>query len=288
MLLDNIKYITFTQLMSSVESDLDSFADSGMVDRSKYIKIIRKVNAELGLRINKEKEIVLEIKNHRAYLPDDFENLQLALLCEEIPSSCSISPSADAPKFEVVAPCRECNNECSTDCTTLCTSCYKIYEYQAQDLTITYTTKTPVKLTKKSYQYCSDNCLNTMLSSDKYKYTLDVNERVITLSGIKEGKIYINYLTDMVSDDNEILIVDHPLLNDYYEYSVKEKLLENFLLNSDSDVSQKLKYVMEQKRIAKGEAMNFINMREYTEIVAYQKAKRENFYNRYFKAFERY
>ena len=63
MTLDHIKYITFSQLMSSVESDMDSFADSGMIDRSKYIKIVRKVNSDLGIRINKEKEKVLTIKN---------------------------------------------------------------------------------------------------------------------------------------------------------------------------------------------------------------------------------
>ena len=56
MTLDHIKYITFSQLMASVESDMDSFADAGMIDRSKYIKTIRKCNSDLGIRINKEKE----------------------------------------------------------------------------------------------------------------------------------------------------------------------------------------------------------------------------------------
>lgn len=296
MILDNIKYITFSQLMSSVESDMDSFADAGMVDRQKYIKTIRKVNSDLGIRINKEKEVVLDIVNYKVQLPDDFESLQLALLCEEGSTKFTITPSVDAPKLaqcisgeNIPNTCDSCPTTCPEGSTaSVCGKCYKIYEYQPQDLTISYSVKSPVKLTKKSHKYCSTNCLNTMLSSDKYKYTIDISDKVIFLDGIKEGKIYLNYLTDMVDCNGELLIVDHPLINDYYEYSVKEKMLENYLLNSDSDVAEKLKYVIGQKRLARTDAMSFVNMREFTEIVQYQNAKRQNFYNRYFKGFERY
>lgn len=298
MTLDNIKYMTFSQLMSSVESDMESFADSGMVDRSKYIKTIRKVNSDLGVRINQEKEVLLDIKNYRTTLPDDFEHLQLALLCEETPTRCQIvSPSPDAPKLiscldtdsETFNPCASCPTSCPEgSSTTICGQCYKVYQKVDYDLTLAYSTKVPVKLTKRSHAYCSSNCLNSMLNSDKYKYTLDIDDRVITLSGVKEGKVYINYITDMVNEDNEILLVNHPLLTDYYEYSVKEKMLENYMLNNDSDVSSKLKYIIEQKKLARIDAMNFVYMPEFTEITAYQKAKRENFYNRFFKQFERY
>lgn len=296
MILDHIKYITFSQLMSAVESDMDSFADSGMIDRSKYIKVVRKVNSDLGIRINQEKEAIVNIKNYRGVLPDDFEYLQLALLCEQTPTKCQLSLSADAPKLvscisseNFYNPCAACQTPCPEGSTaSLCGSCYKIYEYQPLDVTYVYSNNTPVKLTKQTYKYCSTNCLNTLLHSNKYQYTLDLYDRVITLNHIKEGKVYINYITDMVNDNNEIIIVDHPLVNDFYEYSVKEKMLENFLLNSDADVSQKLQYVREQKKNARTEAINFVDMPEYTEIVEYQKAKRENFYSRYFKSFERY
>lgn len=296
MILDHLKYLTFSQLMSSVESDMDMFADSGMIDRSKYIKTVRKVNSDLGIRINREKEVILDIKNHKVILPDDFEYLQLALLCEENPVKCTITPSPDAPKLVSCLTGDVINNTCNSCPTTcpegstaaLCGSCYKMYLYEPQDVTIVYNAKGPIKLTKKSYAYCSTNCLNTTLTSEKYQYTLDIQENIMTLSGIKDGKIYLNYLTDMVNCDNEVIIIDHPLINDYYEYAVKEKMLENFMLNSDADVTNKLKYVIEQKKLARIDAMNFAYMPEFGEIVNYQKAKRENFYNRYFKQFERY
>jgi len=287
--LDHIKYITFDQLMSSVESDMESYADDNMVDRSKYIKTVRKVNSDLGIKINAEKEVVLDIKNNRIELPDDFEYLQLALLCQE-PVQYLVTRSAEPAKL-VQHHCPTCagyNEHSFGTQARVCGECYKIYEYQPMDLTISYNKSLPVKLTKKSYKYCSTNCLNTMYTSDKYKYTLDVNERIMTLDGIKEGKIYISYVTDMVNDNGDLLVVDHPLLTDFYEYSIKERMLENYLMNNDADVSQKLRYIKEQKNEARVIAMNITDTPEYTEILEYANAKRHNFYNKYYKMFERY
>jgi len=297
MKLQHLKYITFSELMSSVSSDMERFADGGMIDNSKYIKVVRKINSDLGLTINQEKEVLLDVKNHKIQLPSDFEYLQLALLCEETPQECIISKTADnAPKLVQCLTGQSVNNNCSmcpTSCpegskTSLCGNCYKVYHYQNYDKTFIYNTKTPIKLTKKSYKYCAPNCLNTMLTSEKYKYTLDVNDRVMILSGVKEGKVYVNYITDMVNEEGELILVDHPLILDYYEYAIKDKMLENYLMNNDADVSEKLKYVKQQLTTARAEALSFANMEEFTEFTAYQKAKRENFYNRYFKQFERY
>jgi hypothetical protein len=239
---------------------------------------------------------MLDIKNCKAVLPNDFQYLQLALLCSVDNTYEAISPSTDAPKlnqtvtdFTLENKCNSCPTSCPTGTNAaLCGTCYKLYEFQPQDLTISYDKYTPVKLTKKSYNYCDTSCLNMMCTSDKYKYTLDIDENVMTLSNIKSGKLYLNYITDMVNDNDDIIIVDHPLLNDYYEYAVKEKMLENYMLNNDADVINKLQYVRQKKELARIQAMNFVYMPEFTEITEYQTKKRNNFYNKYLKAFERY
>jgi len=127
-----------------------------------------------------------------------------------------------------------------------------------------------------------------MITSDKYKYTLDVSENTLTLDGIKEGKLYLSYVTDMVNENGDLIIVDHPMINDFYEYSVKARMLENYMMNNDADVSQRLKYAIDMRTIARNEAMKLADMPEYTEILEYAKGKRENFYNKYYKMFERY
>jgi hypothetical protein len=294
---NNIKYRKFSELMSSVSSDIDVFADSGYIDEGKYIKIVRRVNSDLGININKQKEVILDVVNYKVILPADFDKLELALLCSEPSPITSVTDSVDSPKFvphlQSKSPefsCSSCaKNTCGPDGNiTICGDCLKIRKYVTQDVTIEYKTTIPVKLTRKSHDLCSNNCFNLSVDSDKYKYVLDINEGEMTLSGIKEGKIFLSYLTDMVDEEGELIIVDHPLINDYYEYSVKERIFENIMLNSEADVSQKLMYIKNEKKLARIDAMNFAYMPEYTEILDYMKTRNNSFYNKYIKIFNRW
>lgn len=281
-----IKYRTFSQLMASVSSDMDVYADNTMIDDSKFIKVVRKVNADLSIKINKEKEVILDIVNHKVTLPDDFMYLQLAMLCYSQPAT-HLSKGVDAPKFSLDEIGCECRNTCGPDDTvSICDKCYHVNQHVGYDLTVHYDTNVPVKLTQKSLKYCSDSCMNMHLHSDKYKYTLDIDDNVMTLDGIKNGKLYLNYTTDMVNEDGELLIVDHPLVNDYYEYAVKTKMLENFLFNDKApNIQQKLQIANERLKQSRVEAMNFTFMPEYTDVLNYGNAKKSNFYNKYIKIF---
>ena len=77
-----LKYITFDQLMSSVEQDMELYSTENMIDRQRLIKIVKEVNADLGIKINGEADILLEVKNKRAELPLNFRYLQAIFLCE--------------------------------------------------------------------------------------------------------------------------------------------------------------------------------------------------------------
>ena len=281
-----IRYRTFSQLMASVSSDMDVYADNTMIDDSKFIKVVRKVNADLSIKINKEKEVILDIVNHKVVLPDDFMYLQLAMLCSVQPAT-SLSRGVDAPKLSLDEVGCECQNSCYPDNTvSICDKCYHVNQHIGYDLTVHYDTNVPVKLTQKSLKYCSDSCMNTHIKSDKYKYTLDIDDNVMTLDGIKNGKLYLNYTTDMVNEEGELLIVDHPLVNDYYEYAVKTKMLENFLFNDKApNIQQKLQISNERLKQSRIEAMNFTYMPEYTDILNYGNSKKSNFYNKYIKIF---
>jgi len=262
MILDNLRYRTFSELMASVSSDLDVYADNLMIDDSKLIKVVRKVNADLGLRINSEKETVVDIVNHKAILPSDFQYLQLALLCYASPKT-SVSKGVDAPTFEHNVLCGACKHDCSTGKTTLCPECFTVTESNGYDLTIHYDVTVPVRLTKKSHRLCADSCMNLPLTSDKYKYTLDLTEKIMTIDGVKNGKLYLNYLSDMVNEDGEIIILDNPLVNDYYEYAIKTRIFENFALTDKVlNVQNKLQLVNERTKEARIEAMNFVYMPE--------------------------
>jgi hypothetical protein len=279
-----LQYKTFNQLMSSVSSDLGRYADEGMIDEILYIKEARKVNAELGLKINKEKEIILDVVNYKACLPEDFQYLQLAL-------ACSIS-YVTVPKIQGVH-----TEDKVIPLINLCTACGQTpcncqvqfkacdgYKYVAQTIGIkTYKHEhlDLLSVTKASHRFCSDYCLNLNFRSPN---VMNILGEEATFS-FRSGKVYINYLSDMTDDKGNFLILDHPLTNDYYEYAVKKKFFENMKFNKDGDVTQDLQYVITQLREARIRAISLVNMPEYDEINEHFARNRQRFYNNYVKYF---
>lgn len=75
-----LKYRTFDSLLSSVSSDLRVFSEEGMIEPAWLIKVARRVNYDLGLRIYQTKETIIDIENGYGKLPEDFYVLDFALL----------------------------------------------------------------------------------------------------------------------------------------------------------------------------------------------------------------
>lgn len=76
-----LKYRTFEELLDSVKIDLRTYDLEGMIDDQTLIKVVERVNYDLGLKINPNRVKMLEVSNYRAKLPGDFYVLNHALLC---------------------------------------------------------------------------------------------------------------------------------------------------------------------------------------------------------------
>lgn len=267
-----LNYITLSQLMASVESDLKSFADNGMIDRGDVVKVVRKVNADLGLKIYKENQALIDIDNYKGDLPADFMSLQLAVACNI--EHAFVGPGIHGThtvetNVPVVPNQAACMNENG--------GCYWVTQ-KYKDTVVSYNRFTQLKLAPGAKRFASENCIN--FNWDKSGYDIDiVNGQIFT--GFREGKIYINYLADMIDENGELTLLDHPLVQEYYEYSVKKQLLENYMLNNDADVSNKLGYIKNELRDAKIRALNFITTPEYSEIVKMYTRERRRFYDKY-------
>jgi hypothetical protein len=291
----NLKYITFDQLMASVESDFDSYADAGMINRGKVIDIIRAVNADLGLKLNQEKQTILEIKNYKADLPEDFMYLQLALGCTvehynlgpgSVLGTHTVEHNSNSPissqDYEIPVNVYQNNNEWAKCQLNECGGTYWVTQ-QFKNKTIKFDRLIPLKLTKRSDRFCSDNCLNRFVNNAGYD--IDIQHGQI-VTGFREGKIYINYLADMIDEEGNILVYDHPLLTQYYAYSAKERLMENFYMNGDIDAERRLARLDAKLQSSRLRALNFINTIEYTEIQDFYKTNRTRFYNQYISIFD--
>ena len=50
-------------------------------------------------------------------------------------------------------------------------------------------------------------------------------------TSFETGKVYLNYQGMMEDCDGNLLVPEHPLLNEYYEYALKQRILENLIMN---------------------------------------------------------
>lgn len=280
----NLRYKTFDQLMAGIESDLNKFADEGYIIRPLYIKVVRAINADLGLKLNKEREDIIEVRDHNALLPEDFQYMQLALAMNishvRVPTIAGIH--TEAHTIDQTVPNKGCSlNSCeSGTCGGPCTNCVWITQ-RIGVKTYTFTDIKPLSLTRASLGRCTDGCMNMHFRSP---HQIDIRDDHAEFS-FREGKVYINYLADMVDDDNNVILLDHPMVNDYYEYAVKERFFENMMLNKEGDFVNDWKAMAEKKRLAKISAIGFISTPEFGEIQKMYMDNRHRFYKKYIKYF---
>lgn len=283
--INNLRYKTFDNLMASIERDLYTFADEGYIIRGKLVKEVRRVNADLGLRINTEREDVLDVIDHVAALPPDFLYLQLAVACKvgNITGPILSGAQTESHTVDIDLQNRSCSfNVCSSgQCDGPCDNCMWVTQ-RIGIKTHVYTDIRPLSLTKSSSPYCGDFCINHHFKGSKDQISIQEDQATFSF---KEGKVFINYLADMIDDDNNVLILDHPLVNDYYEYAVKKKFFEMMKINKEGDFLQDYQIMSEELRKARIMAISFINTPEYGELIKVFTDNRHRFYKKYVSYF---
>ena len=78
-----LKYRTFDQLLEDVTIDLNTFALENMIEPQQLIKVAKRINYDLGLRINQTREVILEVCHNKVKLPDNFYTFNFAFICGE-------------------------------------------------------------------------------------------------------------------------------------------------------------------------------------------------------------
>lgn len=88
----------------------------------------------------------------------------------------------------------------------------------------------------------------------------------------------------MEDDEGNLLVLDHELVNDYYEYSLKERICENLIANGEP-AQQLYSMMMQQKRKAKIDAITFIRTPNFKEMYKAWQMNRRAMYSKYYKMF---
>lgn len=99
-----------------------------------------------------------------------------------------------------------------------------------------------------------------------------------------EGHIFISYDGQMEDDDGNLLVVDHDILNEYYEYEIKYRILENMLISGEQVVNH-LGVINERRRKAKIDALSIARAPDFQDMMELKHANERLYYKKYYSLF---
>ena len=324
-----LRYRTFDQLLEDVLVDFQTFSLENMIDPQTLIKVARKINYDLGLRINQQKEIILDVTHHKVKLPDDFYTFNYALICGEFTLNAGYDiggtniqevPYTETPSTvnfcaTPTVNCSTCNsNPCNN--TAACQGAvrppqsYLPGEYDPNNPYGDTCIRPRVFMNCKGENY---ELIQILPTGQSRRYTTLIPLRMRTSQNIEcecpnlywntpnEGwikygflnttfecaKVYLNYQGALEDDEGNLLVPDHELLNEYYEYALKSRILENLLMNGE-DVGQRIQLIEPRLRAARNNALSLVNTPNFAEMKKLWWANRVAMYGKYYNMFKSY
>ena len=91
----------------------------------------------------------------------------------------------------------------------------------------------------------------------------------------------------MENSQGELLVLDQPYCNEYYEYAIKQRILENMIWNGEN-VSQQLQLIESRLRGARNNALGFVNTPDFQEMRKVWNMNRRAQYHNYYNMFLSY
>lgn len=324
-----LKYRTFNQLLEEINVDFRNYNLQNSIEPQTLIKVARRITYDLGLRVYKTKEAVLEIEKGKVKLPDDFFVLNYALICGQytvetiLPQGTHIEERKIVPRYQstpahtdVCAPetvnCTKCNpNPCSCQESCCETSPCDGLEYNPLEPYGNYCNTPRVFMNCKNECYELVQILKTETRVYKQLYRIKIINNPQTIdcdcpnlywntpfnAWIKDGylystlecaKIYINYQGMPEDDEGNLLVPDHDLLNEYYEYGLKQRILENLIMNDEPQAAAKLQLIEQRYRAARNNALSFVNTPNFAEMKQVWEMNRKAMYAKYYDMFKSY
>lgn len=272
--MSQVKYRTFDDLMNEVGTDFHLYNLEGMIEPAQLIKVALKLNKELGLKLHMTKEIMLDIEHNKVKLPDDLYVLNYAMLCGEYTLTTPIVAGRQTENIETVSdgvtvvatPCNSgnCNN-------------YQVIETVKYE-TKTYHTFQKLEIKKNTIIHPScrnlyESCPNKGEIRNGWLYT-----------NFDHGKLYLTYEGNLEDDDHNLLVLDHDIINEYYEYALKLRILENLYMNGE-DVLNKIKYLEGPYKIARTNSLSIVNTPDFADMKAVFDMNRKAMFNKYYRMF---
>ncbi len=266
------------ELMAIVKNDFRKLDAEGLIDESTCIKTVMACNERLGIPIRDIKQLCIPVHEYKAKLPLNFEKL---FFVTALSATNGITMSMRNPfsnNFD-----RDIIYEANVDRDSLGNAeNYMVTIKRQENVTIHSSTSfIELGISPNSASYCHVSCPNT---HKKGRYEVTIEDDHIN-TPFRSGEIYIMYLATMEDEDGHLLFPFHPLITPYYEWSVKEKVLQDTIFNSDGNYGDMYKLAQQERVKAWLDAYNVTSTKEYGEYLDMQRKKEMGWYNQYFRYF---
>jgi hypothetical protein len=283
-----LKYRTFESLLEDVKIDLRTLTLENRIDPAQLIKVAMRVNYDLGLRINVTKETILEVEKGRVRLPEDFYVMNYALMLHQgyetiIPAQ-GTNVQDVTPTWRPWVEQNSCSNESLPEqpvCFSKCNdNTYQIIQVVNQEKRA-YKSFVPVRFRNSKFVDCNwpdifGSARDEAWIKDGWLYTT-----------VDHASIYINYQGTFTDENGDLLIPDHPMLNEYYEYAVKKRILENLVMDGEN-VGAQYQLVSQEYRGARNNALTIVNTPNFSEMEKLWAMNRKAMYSKYYDMFKSY
>lgn len=228
------------ELIAEIETELRSFADTGLIDRVTIeLAVLNKLKI-FGANALEDKEKVLDIKNSCVQLPKDFKHLKLALKLD--PIGCNIRGDRKDLTDSYIYKQRIENpvifSEITQEYIRTCDSkiVTEVIKVGDTDVDFYYNPKW-LSLTKgMKKDFIDSKCLNLHPSiRNAYPHEISITNQMLN-ANFKEGQIYIQYRGLQTDEEGEIIIPEFST-GDIYEYikqAVKVQLAEEWIANDEN------------------------------------------------------
>ncbi len=226
-----------------------------LIDEVSIYRWIHLSLRKFGTSVMSKKEQVIKVENYKACLPKDFGKLNLAIWCQA--SSVEYSGSKDKlidsyyytdlikTNPQIGAPI-----ECSTECERENRIIEKLYVHKGTEMHVHYSNLRYVKIGRKTERsMCTDKCLNRGLKDSEHSINI---EGQTLYANFEKGHLYLEYFA-LPSDEDGIPIIPYTqngYLEEFIEYAVKTRLLEDAMMSKDATNLQGMfQYVIGKEQV---------------------------------------
>lgn len=291
-----LQYRPFESLLEEVRVDFKNFALEGRIEPQQLIKIALRVNYDLGLRIHQSKGAVVEVEHGKGKLPNDFYIMNYALLCgeftvHEIPGQGTNIQEIDGqqiidnllPSYKYVPPDNSCApitvNNSPLPCLSQCGTDFALIR-KVNTITRTYKHLRQLRFTSSKDVDCNCPNLNWVAQDEAYI------KNGYLYTSFECADVYINYEGNLEDSDGNMLVPDHQGLNAYYEYALKEKILETLLMEGEGQtVTNMLQYIVPKLKESRRIAKSIVNTPNFSEMQQLWNLNRRAMAQKYYQMF---